>query len=234
MAEDQVTNIEQEEKEPSSFRLVFTLGFAGFISGLILVSAYLFTKPIIDNNKAESLKAAIYKVLPGCTEHQKLIIFGDILKEFSPDEIVESGQTKGSGEVYAGYDSLGNLVGFAIPAAEPGFQDIIKVLFGYDGINKKIIGYEVLESKETPGLGDKIFKDQEFLSNFISLSVKPSIVAVKPGQKTQDNEVQTITGATISSKAIVRLLNNAIDKWDQMITRYLDATPMELSNKKSD
>ncbi len=43
---DTMQNIPQE-KEPSSFRLISALGIAGFLSGVVLVSVYLFTKPII-------------------------------------------------------------------------------------------------------------------------------------------------------------------------------------------
>ena len=72
---------------------------------------------------------------------------------------------------------------------------------------------EVLESKETPGLGDKIYKDAEFVANFRQLSIEPEIVTVKKGKKSAANEVDAITGATISSKAIVRIINETNDIW---------------------
>ena len=129
--------------------------------------------------------------------------------------------------IYAGYDQNQDFIGFAVPGSEPGFQDIITAIFGYDALTKSIVGFEVLDSKETPGLGDKIFKDTEFQTNFKRLSVKPEIMVVKKGEKKNSNEVQAITGATISSKAVVKLLNNAIDKWDEPVLQYLD----EYNNK---
>ena len=72
---------------------------------------------------------------------------------------------------------------------------------------------EVLESRETPGLGDKIYKDMDFVGEFKSLAVEPEIVAVKKGTKTSPNQVDAITGATISSKAIVRIINEAHSAW---------------------
>ena len=75
----------------------------------------------------------------------------------------------------------------------------------------------VLESRETPGLGDKIYKDESFVSNFEQLSVDPEIVVVADGRDA-DHEVDAITGATISSKAVVKIINQANSEW-------LDALP---------
>ena len=100
-----------------------------------------------------------------------------------------------------------------MPAAGPGFQDTIALLYGYRPGEKIVVGMEVLESRETPGLGDKIYKDAAFVGAFSALSVEPEIVAVKKGTKSQPNEIDAITGATISSKAVVRIINETQAKW---------------------
>jgi electron transport complex protein RnfG len=51
--------------------------------------------------------------------------------------------------------------------------------------------------------------------------VDPEIVPVKNGEKQNPNEVEAITGATISSKAIVKLLNNSMDLWQETIETYI-------------
>jgi len=75
-----------------------------------------------------------------------------------------------------------------------------------------------LESKETPGLGDKIDKDPLFLKNFEALDVKLSspklniindIEVVKRGSKQHPWQIDAITGATISSKAIGKILQES-------------------------
>jgi electron transport complex protein RnfG len=71
---------------------------------------------------------------------------------------------------------------------------------------------EVLESRETPGLGDKIIKDETFVANFRDLAVTPELVAVKK-RRTRDNEVDAISGATISSNAVVRIINQSNARW---------------------
>jgi electron transport complex protein RnfG len=151
--------------EPSSFRLILTLGIAGFFSGLLLVGVYLSTLPAIQQHRAESLRKAIFQVLPGCAEYQTLELREGQLAEVQATEPV-SGEGEVAPRVYAGYNAAGEFIGFAIQGEEPGFQDLIGAIFGYQPEEKVIIGFEVLESKETPGLGDKIIKDENWRANF--------------------------------------------------------------------
>ncbi len=53
----------------------------------------------------------------------------------------------------------------------------------------------------------------DFVDEFNSLRIEPEIVAVKKGTKTADNQVDAITGATISAKAVVRIINEAHVSW---------------------
>ncbi len=195
---------------PGSLRLVLTLAIAGLISGIAIIGVYELTLPTITENKARELREAVFKVLPGVSQMQPLVYRDGTLvatTEPSADEPV----------VYGGYDDGGDFVGYAIPGAGPGFQDTIGLLYGYDASSRQVLGMEVLESRETPGLGDKIYKDLEFVANFDGLSVDPTIVAVKKGTKTGPNEVDAITGATISSKAIVRIINETHAGWSDKL-----------------
>ncbi len=206
--------------EPSSVRLAGTLGLAGLISGLVLVGIYLSTLPMIQANQAEALKAAIFRVLPGTDSFSAMRLQDGKL---AVDPSAE-GKPPAPGEVvYAGLNKAGEAVGYAIPANGNGFMDNITLIFGFDNKRKVIVGMEVLESRETPGLGDKIILDAHFLSNFEALEVNPTIVPVKKGEKTKGNHVDTITGATISSKAVISILNNAMTIWQKDLTT--EATP---------
>lgn len=212
--------------EPSSLRMIMTLGVAGFFSGLILVCAYVFTQPIIERNKEEALQEAIYRVLPGCQKYDPMILAnGELTKQQNPSD-------RSVPRIFLGYNEKGNVIGFAIPASEPGFADVIRLIYGFEGVGKVIIGYEVLDSKETPGLGDKIFKDKHFVSNFTALSVDPQIEATKTGAKTHPNQVETITGATISSKAVIRALTNSLQVWRSAIDRYVQKNQLSFNGSK--
>jgi electron transport complex protein RnfG len=191
---------------PSSLRLVLTLAIAGLISGIAIIGIYESTLPTITANKARELREAVFKVLPGVSQMQALVVRdGQLVAVTTPD--------KDEPVVYGGYDDAAAFVGYAIPAAGPGFQDTIAILYGYNPVERLVVGMEVLESRETPGLGDKIYKDAEFVGSFSALSTEPVIVAVKKGTSSSPNEIDAITGATISSKAVVRIINEAHAMW---------------------
>jgi electron transport complex protein RnfG len=133
--------------------------------------------------------------------------------------------------VHAGYDSVGTLTGIAIEAQGQGFQDVLKILIGYDPACECVVGMKVLESKETPGLGDKIEKDERFRSNFDSLDVRLSpdgrellerVVLVKKGEKNESWQVEAITGATISSRAIAAIVDASAAELLPVIMANLD------------
>lgn len=192
--------------EPSPVRLVATLSLAGLLSGLIIVAVFELTLPTITAYKAKVLREAVFEVLPGIANLERLAFREDRL-------VAAAAEEQGQEAVFGGYDAEGRLVGYAIPAAGPGFQDTISLLYGYLPDQRKVVGMQILESRETPGLGDKIYKDAEFVANFADLSVDPEIVTVKKGRKTASNEVDAITGATISSKAVVRIIGQANGRW---------------------
>jgi len=194
----------------SSARLVFTLALAGLISGAAIIAIYEVTLPTITMNKARELREAVFKVVPGVTKMQQLVYRDSEL-------IVVTKTEKDEQPIYAGYDEDGFFVGYAIPAAGPGFQDTIGLLYGFKPDGQLVTGMEILESRETPGLGDKIYKDLDFVANFKALLTVPEIIVVKKGKKTQANEVDSITGATISSKAVVRIINETHAEWLQRL-----------------
>ena len=211
--------------EPTSVRLVATLAIAGLLSGLIIVTAFESTLPTITAYKAQVLEEAVFKVLPGVTSMKRYVYKDGALN-------VSNTAKKDEEAVFGGYDKEGQLVGYAIPGAGPGFQDTIRLLYGYLPDQRKVVGLEILESRETPGLGDKIYKDAAFVANFHALSVDPEIVAVKKGKKSAPNQIDAITGATISSKAVVRIMNQANGQWLPRLNQVVTSPDKEGSGGK--
>jgi electron transport complex protein RnfG len=193
-------------KEPSSTRLIVSMAVAGFISGLVIIGIYDITFDTIKANKARELREAVFKVLPGVANLQALRFDNGALNIIASEAADEK-------TIYGGYSQDGAFIGYAIPNGGPGFQDTIRLLYGYLPDKRQVVGMKILESRETPGLGDKIYKDAEFVANFRQLAIDPKIVAVKKGKKILPNEVDTITGATISAKAVVKIINAAITTW---------------------
>jgi len=189
----------------------------GVICAVLIVFTYEATLPRIEKLKAEALQEAIFEVIPGISE----------IEAFSYDNNTFSPAAENSQNIiYAGYDDQGELKGLAISANGIGYAGNISILYGYDPNNQQVIGFYVLESKETPGLGDKIEKDTKFLDNFSALDLtldesneelKNKVTTVKSGAKVNGWEIDGITGATISSRAIGVIVNQSASVWAPII-----------------
>lgn len=195
----------------SSSRLLLTLGAAGAMAGLLLMQVHSLTEPVIQRHREERLQAAVLEVLGGAERYETRWVVGDALTAEPPAGEQGGGQGGGIERVYVGYDADERRVGVAISGGSQGYQDRIELLFGYDPATGEVLGMKVLESKETPGLGDKIEKDEEWIAQFEG--VVPPLTGVKAGRgEGGPSEVDVITGATISSRTIVRAINEALER----------------------
>ncbi len=218
------TELTSRPAATSAWHMYRAMVGVGVICGLLIVTAFQVTRPIIERNKAEALQRAIFHVLPNASTS---ITYR--LDESGGFEVLE-GAGVGEQLVYAGYGDTQELLGLAVEAQGMGYQDVIRVIYGYSFAEEAIIGIQVLDSKETPGLGDKIETDPDFLQNFERLDVSllddlsemaNPIVPVKHGEKTHPWEVDGITGATISSVAIADILNRSAQYWMPRIRKNL-------------
>ena len=110
--------------------------------------------------------------------------------------------------VYRASDADGKHVGWVIPAAGPGFADAIEVLIGLDAKCETITGLYVLAQKETPGLGNKII-DESWRGQFTGKGAA-SPLAIKKATPLGEDEILSITGATISSESVTKIVNDTI------------------------
>ena len=198
----------------SSTKLTTTLALVGALAGLIIVGAYTSTLGPIEANRTATIDRAIAEVLDGTTRYDTLYLHDGALSTAPP---AETAGHLGPEKVYAAYASDGHLLGFAVIAKEPGFQEPIEILFGYDPRTKKTSGLAILMSRETPGLGDKIqasgwraqFRDR----------ITP-IVGTKKGAAAGPADVDMITGATISSRAVIGAVNKSAERWAAILAAY--------------
>ena len=199
----------------STFRLVATLAVAGVLAGILIAAVNQHTMPIIEAYRAEQLRLAVYEVLPQAARYTTFYLVDGALSASLPAGAKETDYRR----IYAGYDEAGQLVGLALSRGESGFQDVVQVIFGFDPASGRLSGMKVLESKETPGLGDKIFKDQAWVDQFFAGPQVP-LLPVKPGAgRGLPGEIDTITGATISSRTVIQIVNNAVEEWMPVLQR---------------
>ncbi len=188
--------------------MLAVLGGIATLSGLIVVMVYQLTLPRIEANQRALIQRSVFQVLPEARSR----------RDFTLTEAgrLVAGQKPGGITLYAGYDRDGRLAGVAAEASARGYQDVIRILYGYSPECACITGMQVLRSTETPGLGDRIGKDPVFLANFEALDahlngqgtgLRHAIVTVRHGTKTEPWQIDAISGATVSSEAVGRALN---------------------------
>ncbi|MGM0593648.1 MAG: RnfABCDGE type electron transport complex subunit G [Pseudomonadota bacterium] len=200
-----------QSADRNSFAMIRTLGLIALIAGLLVVLVFEWTKPAIEANKKAMIERAIFQVIPGATQRRDFVV--------SKQGVVPAEEASGEGyTVYAGYDESGELVGIAAEGAAQGYADVIRLLYGYSPACQCVTGMSVLKLAETPGLGDKIITDEDFVANFDALDARlnaemsalaNAIVTVKSGSKKNPWEIDAISGATISSQAVGKAINDS-------------------------
>lgn len=206
-----------------AWKLVLTLAVAGSLAGLLLVFVDQATREQIHENRRAALREAVGEVLGAPA---RVVSFRVSDAGLEPEEKANyEVDTERLDRVFAGYADVEGkqLIGFALAYQRTGFQDAIRLIFGYDPRTKKILGIKVLEHKETPGLGDKVEKEP-FLGPIRGQEL--DLVAVKPGKGSGGkHEVDTITGATISSGWVVKIINEAAARVGPQIDAWLERGP---------
>ena len=134
----------------------------------------------------------------------------DAVKTIFPSGEIREKKTSG-GDKY--WEILGS--GFAFEAKGMGFQDKIVAIVGVDEKGEKIKGTVVLECLDTPGLGGEITKEK-FLSQFTGAGAPLTVVKMPAKDSSQ---IQAVTGATISSKAITKIINERMEEMRKEIAR---------------
>lgn len=170
--------------------MLITLSFIGVVSGGGLALLSKWADPLIAANRKADTERAIFLVQPEAADY----------------EVVDTVPF----ELYRVVDGTNNPVGYALPWEGNGFQGKIRVMIGLSQDLNTILSIEVLDQVETPGLGTKILEDP-FRGQFEGLNADPKVDWVKGAPATADNEVETITGATISAVAIVDIVNDGIN-----------------------
>ena len=186
-------------------RLMVVLVAFGAACGLALALAFEWTQPRIEAHQARLTEAAVREVLKSPDHFTALYVVSGKVTAQAPANADPATVDR----VYLGYDKAGQPIGFAVPGSGPGFQDNVKLIFGYDPVGDQVTGMKMIDQRETPGIGDKVEKDMEFVKEF--MGPKAPIEGVKAGQgQGNPHTVDMITGATISSRAVIAIINKRL------------------------
>lgn len=188
------------EKKSSFLNMVLTLFLVTFFSAFILGFVQDMTHDAIVESKMKAQNDAIKNILPQFKE------LGEPVKA----------PCAGGGdslEIFPAYGETKELVGVAVKSwSKNGFGGLIQIMAGFSP-EGNITGYQVLEHKETPGLGSKMdfwFKNSD----------KPGqcVIGKNPGRnkltvKKDGGEIDAITASTITSRAFLESLRRAYETY---------------------
>ena len=194
--------------------MLLALGLVAAICGLIIVVAFEASLSSVKENRRVAMERAIHKVLPGAAKTVAYVALpdGGIRPSAGADTAADGVP------FHAAFDTVGQLMGIAAEGSAKGYAGNVRIMFGYSPPCSCVVGFSVVSMQETPGIGDKILKDANFLANFKALDVRLTadmkalaneVSTVKHGTKTQAWQVDAISGATVTSRAVGRAINDA-------------------------
>lgn len=182
--------------ESSITNMVIVLVGVALITGAIL--AY------VNNITAGPIQAQAEKTL---TDGIKKVMGGGDLKVTSNDTIRQTIDGKeATFIIHTTQDANGNALGAAVESTTSGFGGELKVLVGFNQ-EGNILGYTILQTAETPGLGAKA-------EAWFQKDGKGSIIGKNPSTDNlkvskDGGSVNAITASTITSRAFLKAVNNA-------------------------
>lgn len=169
----------------------------GTVSSLLLVGVNSFTLPLIAKKEELKIKGAVLDVLEIPSEKSALLsVFDHQVKVTNIDKRTFYSSREGS---------------VAFDFAGPGLWGPISGIVSFLPDLKTIKLIKILHQEETPGLGARI-AEADYLKQFRHKEIFPKLVFMSQGKAKEKNEVDAITGATGSSKALEKLLNETLQK----------------------
>ena len=186
--------------KPVIILLVITL-----IAGLALSGVYVMTKDTIAENKVAANKAAYLEVVPGAADFQTDENLKEALANYNAT--VYGNVTVDSAMV--GVDASGNPVGYAVTVSNAdSYNGNVTLVVGISA-DGTVNGIYFTELNDTPGMGMKC-KEPDFMNQFAGVKVS-QFTLNKAGGSTADNEIDSVSGASVTSGAVVNAVNAALD-----------------------
>lgn len=170
-------------------KITLTLLIFYLIGGLIIVSAYAFTKPIIKKNNDAKKVVVLRGMVPGADKVDRLGTWTVCDKD---------------AEYFKVSSKNGNLLGYVVESYGLGYSSYIHTMIAVDSL-QKITAISILGHAETPGLGDGV-EAATWRDQFKGKTLEHMEVVKKSGT----DKIQAISGATISSRAVVNGQRDAL------------------------
>ena len=194
---------------------VVALCLITLVAGLALSGVYAMTKDTIEEQKLAANAASYREVVPQAEIFEAIPAAADAIAELD-------GGVYGSGfgrvrinSAVVGKDAAGNIVGYVIGVtSSDGYEGNITLSLGLsaDGV---VNGIAFTELNETPGMGMRC-GEPEFMDQFAGRNVT-SFKLNKSGGSTAENEIDSVSGASTSSGAVVNAVNAGLDFYANVV-----------------
>lgn len=170
-------------------KMLITLTLVMALSGLVLAGTFAALTDRIELNRERALQASLAALFAGADA-----------PTFTQLDIEPA-------QIYRGTDGSGNLLGYAVRVVASGYNGPISMLVGLSPELDEIVGLQVVENIETPGLGGRI-TEEGFRRQFAGLDPTRALRSVRNIEPDpSENQVQAISSATITTEAVVAGIN---------------------------
>jgi len=176
--------------------VVFVLVLGSILTSALVAVNY-FTTPVIEKNEETATKSSVLKALNIRFDPQKV--------EETFEDNVRVKQQNGT-TYYIAKDGT-----VAFPYSGSGLWGPIDGIIAVQPDFQRLKGITIIRQEETPGLGSRI-TESDYLAQFRDKRFARGLKLVQPGRSSQDNEIDSITGATMTSNAFISIINKNLEE----------------------
>ena len=205
---------------PSVLRVQAVLVAIALVAGLAIATVHEWTRPMVLAQRGGLLGDAALEVLPGAVRYR-------IYARDADGSVVAHPGGDGA-ELFIGVNAAGRTVGAAIVASGMGYQDTIQLVYGLEPGDARLLGMRVVASRETPGLGSLIVDDPGFVVGFTQVMLRFDAqgelqsLRVRDEPRYEQGEIDAITGATVSVRAVARIISRSLAEWLPLLRAHYD------------
>ena len=170
-----------------TIRPVIALVAVCAVASVLLAGVHQMTAPLAAANAEQRAQEVYAALMPKATS-------------FDPVEC----DVDGCVSALEAHDASNQLVGHVIVAFAKGYGGDVPIAVAFD-TSGTVAGIIAMSNSETPGLGTRI-ADDSYIGQYVGL----------PAQQTDEQSIDFISGATISSKAALKAFNTAVEAYEEV------------------
>ncbi|MBF0152976.1 MAG: RnfABCDGE type electron transport complex subunit G [Magnetococcales bacterium] len=199
---------------PNLFRMGLILMAVGLIATALLAGTDAITRGPIAEAKRQELLRALRQVLPQGFDNQPdqdVMVVKDVRLDKKGNSV----------SIYRGRKGRDNLGAAYTVVAPDGYSGDISIMMGV-AVGGTVTSVQVLDHKETPGLGDKITT-----TDWPNAFKGKNLSNVKWGVKKDKGDFDQFAGATITPRAVVRAVKNGLEFFVENEAKLFEKAPVE-------